>query len=270
MREADMPSTVTGIRPDILFNPHGMPSRMTVAQLIECLISKICAIEGTHFDGTMFKSNDIDSYANLLEQYGFNKYGYERMINGITGEYIDTLMFFGPTYYQRLQKFVSDAEYSVRHALTDALTAQPLDGQASNGGLRLGEMERDVLSVQGGMRLLSEKFFNHSDGYTQYMCRCGREAIVNHKNKIYKCKACKDNADIYAVPSSWTSKLVRHEIRSLGIEPAAYPRPFTFEVQDDDEHTLSTIEKYNKESLNALLSQHEDSIDDSGVAVDNE
>jgi len=100
---------------------------MTVAQLIESLIGNICSMEGTHYDGTMFKENDIESYAEVLEQYGMNRYGYERMINGITGEFIDTLIFHGPTYYQRLQKFVSDAEYSVRHALTDALTAQPLD-----------------------------------------------------------------------------------------------------------------------------------------------
>jgi len=104
-----------------------MPSRMTCAQLIESLLGNLCAIRGTHFDATMFKKVDIESIAEELEQYGFNRYGYERMISGITGEYMDTLIFFGPTYYQRLQKFVADAEYSVRHALTDAVTMQPLD-----------------------------------------------------------------------------------------------------------------------------------------------
>lgn len=127
MREADMISTIDGIRPDILFNSHGLPSRMTVAQLIESLVGNVCAIKGTHYDGTIFKENDIESYAEELEQNGFNRYGYERMINGMTGEFIDTLIFFGPTFYQRLQKFVSDAEYSVRHAATDAVTQQPLD-----------------------------------------------------------------------------------------------------------------------------------------------
>lgn len=140
MREADMPSTIDGIRPDLLFNSHGLPSRMTIAQLIESLLGNVCAIRGSHFDGTVFKDVDIESFAEELEQYGFNRYGYERMINGMTGEFIDTLIFFGPTFYQRLQKFVSDAEYSVRHALTDAVTCQPLDGQASSGGLRLGEI----------------------------------------------------------------------------------------------------------------------------------
>lgn len=127
LREADMPFSVSGIRPDIIFNPHGLPSRMTVAQLLESLVGNVCAIKGTHYDGTMFKSVDIETYAEELEQYGFNRYGYERLINGMTGEFIDTLVFFGPTFYQRLQKFVADAEYSVRNAMTDAVTRQPLD-----------------------------------------------------------------------------------------------------------------------------------------------
>lgn len=139
LREADMPFTKDGIRPDILFNAHGIPSRMTVAQLLESLVGNVCAIKGAHYDGTMFKSVDIETYAEELEQYGFNRYGYERLVNGMTGEFIDTLIFFGPTFYQRLQKFVADAEYSVRNAMTDAVTRQPLDGQGNAGGLRLGD-----------------------------------------------------------------------------------------------------------------------------------
>lgn len=127
LREEDMPVNMSGIHPDIIFNPHGLPSRMTAGQLIESLIANVCAIKGAHYDGTLFKKNDIESFAEILEQYGMNRHGYERMISGVTGEYIDMLVFFGPTFYQRLQKFVSDAEYSVRHALTDALTNQPLD-----------------------------------------------------------------------------------------------------------------------------------------------
>ncbi len=268
LREADMPFTLSGIRPDILFNPHGLPSRMTVAQLIESLIGNICAIKGTHYDGTMFKETDIESYAEMLEQYGMNRYGYERMINGITGEYIDTLIFHGPTYYQRLQKFVSDAEYSVRHALTDALTAQPLDGQANAGGLRIGEMEKDVLCVHGSSRFLREKFFNHSDGYTEYICRCGRAAIVNHDNQIYKCKFCKDNADITAIPTSWSSKLAMQEIQSCNVGISRIPRPFTYEINDNEDRDFTRIESYDSETLAKLNSQFEDMIDDSGVGVD--
>ncbi len=268
LREADMPFTMNGIRPDILFNPHGLPSRMTVAQLIESLVGNICAIRGTHYDGTIFKENDIESYADMLESYGMNRHGYERMINGITGEFIDTLIFFGPTYYQRLQKFVADAEYSVKHALTDALTAQPLDGQASFGGLRVGEMEKDVLCVHGVSRFLREKFFNHSDGYTEYICRCGRPAIVNHDQQIYKCKFCKDNADITAVPTSWSSKLAIQEIQSCNVGISRIPRPFTYEINDNEDRDFTKIEDYSEETMSKLNSQFEDMVDDSGVGVD--
>jgi DNA-directed RNA polymerase II subunit RPB2 len=113
---------------------------MTAGQLIESLIGNVCAIKGTHYDGTIFKEVDIEAIAEELEQLGLHRYGYERMISGLTGEYIDTLVFFGPTYYQRLQKFVADAEYSVRNALTDAITFQPLDGMGSGGGLKIGEI----------------------------------------------------------------------------------------------------------------------------------
>jgi len=124
---------------------------MTAGQLIESLIANICAIKGTHHDGTLFKTVDIESIAEELEQYGMNRYGYERMINGMTGEYIDTLVFFGPTYYQRLQKFVADAEYSVRNALTDAITFQPLDGMGS-GKLKIATV---IIKVMASMIMLN-------------------------------------------------------------------------------------------------------------------
>lgn len=234
MREADMPSTVNGIRPMFIFNPHGFPSRMTCAQLIECLLGKVCALKGGTFDGTMFKKVDIESIAAELEQYGYNRYGYERMISGITGEFIDGLVFFGPTFYQRLQKFVADAEYSVRHALTDALTMQPLDGQGSGGGLRIGGMEGWVLMSHGASGAFSEKMRNHSDGYTEYICRCGKTAIVNHKRNIYKCKHCGDDADITAVPSTWTSKTFIQEMESINVGIRRRPRPYTYHVTEEE------------------------------------
>lgn len=267
LREADMPFTLDGIKPDIIFNPHGLPSRMTCAQLIESLIGNVCAIKGTHYDGTIFKKTDIDSYSDILESYGFNRHGYDRMINGITGEFIDTLIFHGPTYYQRLQKFVADAEYSVRHALTDALTNQPLDGQSSGGGLRIGEMERDVLSSHGSSRILLEKYRNHSDGYTENICRCGKPAIVNHASKTYKCTYCEDNADIVAIPTTWTSKLAFQEMQACNIGILRIPRPFTYERMDDEERSLSVIEKYDEDTIRKLNTQIEDMIDDSSTAL---
>jgi DNA-directed RNA polymerase II subunit RPB2 len=269
MNESDMPTTTLGIRPDVLFNSHGLPSRMTVGQLIESLVGNVCAIKGTHCDGTMFKDVDIETYAEELEQYGFHRYGYDRLINGMTGEFIDTVIFFGPTYYQRLQKFVADAEYSVRNAMTDAVTKQPLDGQGNSGGLRIGEMERDVLCSHGVSRFLREKFFNHSDGYTRYMCRCGKPAIVNHAENIYKCKYCKDNADITAIPSSWTSQLFMQEMTACNVGIRALPRPFNYEMNDNEERDHSKFEHYTEDTYRKLNSQVEDMVaDDAGVDID--
>ncbi len=268
MREEDMPHTRQGVRPALIFNPHGMPSRMTVSQLIESTIAKVCALRGAHHDATMFKKIDIESIADELEQYGFQRYGYEQMISGITGEFIDTQVFFGPTFYQRLQKFVADAEYSVRHALTDAITYQPLDGQGSSGGLKLGEMERDCLLSHGASKFLGEKFFKHSDGYTEYICRCGKPAVVNHANNLYKCPYCKDNADITAIPTSWSSKLFMQEMASIGIGIHRIPKPFVFEIPDDINRTHGKIEDYNEETLRALIKQSEDTVDDGNTALE--
>ena len=266
LNEADMLCTESGIRPDLVFNPFGIPSRMTCSQLIEALVSKVSAIKGGFCDGTIFKDIDIESYAQQLENYGYNRYGYERMINGFTGEYIDTLIFFGPVYYQRLQKFVADAEYSVRNALTDAITHQPLDGMASAGGLRIGEMESWVLESHGASMFIREKLFNHSDGYVEYICRCGKPAIVNNKEKIYKCKHCQDNADIVAIPTSWSSKLFCQEVQSCNVGIRRIPRPFSYEMNDNEFGEHSKFEEYSDETVKKL--NIDDLIEDAGVEND--
>jgi DNA-directed RNA polymerase II subunit RPB2 len=239
---------------------------MTCSQLIEALVSKVSAIKGGFCDGTIFKDIDIESYAQQLENYGYNRYGYERMINGFTGEYIDTLIFFGPVYYQRLQKFVADAEYSVRNALTDAITHQPLDGMASAGGLRIGEMESWVLESHGASMFIREKLFNHSDGYVEYICRCGKPAIVNNKEKIYKCKHCQDNADIVAIPTSWSSKLFCQEVQSCNVGIRRIPRPFSYEMNDNEFGEHSKFEEYSDETVKKL--NIDDLIEDAGVEND--
>ncbi|NCA22358.1 MAG: hypothetical protein EBS86_14635 [Crocinitomicaceae bacterium] len=268
MKESDMPFTKDGIRPTIIFNPHGMPSRMTAGQLIESLLAKVCAIKGSHHDGTIFRNIDIESIADELEKYGFNRYGYERMISGITGEYIDSEIFFGPTYYQRLQHFVADKDYSVKHALTDAITHQPLEGMSSFGGLKIGEMEQSALASHGASRFLYEKFFKHSDGYTEYICRCGKPAIVNHKENIYKCKYCKDNADIIAVPTSWSSKLFMQEMESCNIGIRRVPRPFTYETNDTSDRKYSKIDAYDANSAKQLIEMIKNMVDDSTATVE--
>ena len=230
LRDSDMPFTKDGIRPGIIVNPHAIPSRMTIGQLYESMNGNWCAKKGTHTDATIFKKIDIESMADELEKLGLNRYGYHRLYSGLTGEFIDCLIFMGPTYYQRLQKFVIDTVYSVSHGPSDSLSRQPLDGKSSGGGLKIGEMERDVLCAHGASKFLQEKFFDHSDGFTEYICRCGKAAIVNNEKGVYKCKYCKDNADIYGIPTSWSSKLFMQEMETMNVGIKRQPVPFTYET----------------------------------------
>jgi DNA-directed RNA polymerase beta subunit len=142
MRDSDMMFTKDGIRPGIIVNPHALPSRMTIGQLYESQTGNWCAQKGTHSDATIFKHVDIESMAEELESIGLNRYGYHRLYNGMTGEFIDTMIFMGPTYYQRLQKFVIDTVYSISQGPSCAITHQPLDGKASGGGIRIGEINQ--------------------------------------------------------------------------------------------------------------------------------
>ena len=137
-RDSDMPYTEDGIKPDVIFNPHSLPSRMTMGVLFEGMASKANAINGTITDGTIFKKINIDDLADDLAKVGYNRNGTERLYNGITGNYIDVEIFIGPIYYQRLQKFTIDTVYSHKTCPTDAITHQPLDGKSAKGGLRLG------------------------------------------------------------------------------------------------------------------------------------
>ena len=230
MDEEDMPFTENGIVPDVIFNPHSLPSRMTINTLMEILLAKVCALKGVVTDGTMFRKTDMPKVQSELAELGFNPSGKERMYNGMNGKYIDYEIFIGPVYYQRLQKFVNEQIYAVSHGSTDAITRQPLDGKSSNGGLRAGEMEKDALISNGLSRFLSEKFYDHSNGYKVYICRgCGKYATVNHKLKRYKCKQCGDNSDIAEVDSSWTAKLFMQEMHSMNIGARPSLSPYEYE-----------------------------------------
>jgi DNA-directed RNA polymerase beta subunit len=229
LRDSDMPFTEDGIKPCLIINPHAIPSRMTIGQLYEMQAGHYCAAKGTHIDATIFKKVDIEQMGNELELMGYERYGYHRLYSGITGEYIDSLIFMGPTYYQRLQKFVIDSIYSIGKGPSDVLSRQPLDGKSSGGGLRIGEMERDVLCSHGAAKVIHEKYFEHSDIFNEYICRCGKPAIVNVDNNIYKCKYCKDNADIAEVQTSWSSKLFMQELDSMNIGVCRQIEPFTYE-----------------------------------------
>jgi DNA-directed RNA polymerase II subunit RPB2 len=231
LRDSDMPYTKDGIKPCLIINPHALPSRMTIGQLYEMHAGNWCAAKGTNADGTIFKKMDFDAISAELESMGMEKHGYHRLYSGITGEYMDAMIFMGPTYYQRLQKFVVDIVYSINNGPSDVLSRQPLDGKASSGGIRIGEMERDCIAGHGATKFLQEKFFDHSDKFTEYICRCGKTATVNIKKNLYKCNYCKDNADIAKIPTSWSAKLFVQEMETMNIGIRRHLRPFTYEVE---------------------------------------
>jgi len=229
--DIDMPRTRNGIAPDIIMNSHAMPSRMTVGQFVEGVVSKVCSIKGHITDGTAFTQIDIDNVCDTLEKLGFDRHGNETLINGMTGEEMEVAIFITPTQYQRLQKFGIKELNAVSSGPTDAITRQPVDS-GKKKGLRLGEMERDVLTAAGAMSMLNDKFYRDSDHFKVYLCsNCGsrENVVVNRQKSIYRCKRCLDNANIVAIDASWTTKLLSQEMRAMGVGMRYDVEPKVFE-----------------------------------------
>ena len=216
---SDMPFTESGLTPDIIVNPHSIPSRMTIGQMLETSLSKVCARKGVITDGTCFRTISPDEIASELVKHGFRYNGRECMHNGMTGDVIDAAIFIGPTYHQRLQKFVLDDEYAVGdRGPTDTVTNQPLAGKNVQGGLRIGEMEAWVLEAHGSMMSQYEKFNIDSDGMMRYVCRnCGNPAVYNNLEGIYLCKVC-GGSDFGGVISCKSSIVLQEELGASNIK----------------------------------------------------
>ena len=230
----DMPTTESGLIPDILVNAHSIPTRMSVNQIIECVMAQLAVERGELLDATSFRKINLEEMIVELKEHGVEYGGHQRCYNGRTGDWFDTLIFIGPTTYQRLQKFVIDEHYAIMKGPTSALTRLPLDGKSNSGGLRLGEMENSCLAAHGTTRSWGEKFYTDSDGIPIHICRiCGNRAVVNERLGIYKCKICADAADIAQVESSWVANLFFNESSAMNLK-------MTFELQPYEYLTPST------------------------------
>ena len=219
-RHQDMPFTKDGIVPDIIMNPHAIPSRMTMAQLMECIMGKASCYIGACGDATPFCDCSVELIAKVLELSGMERYGNEIMYNGRTGEQIQTEIFIGPTYYQRLKHMVVDKIHARgSNGPIVMLTRQPSEGRSKAGGLRLGEMERDCLIGHGISEFLKEKMLDTSDNYRIFVCKtCGMIANANPTKNIYKCNICKTACDVAQVRIPYAFKLLSQELYCMNVK----------------------------------------------------
>ena len=186
--EADMPFTANGLKPDIIINPHAIPSRMTIGQLVESLMGKACSMQGAFGDCTAFvnKGDMPKVFGNLLTENGFHSSGNDILYNGQTGEQIETAIYMGPTYYMRLKHMVKDKINYRAQGPRTALTHQPVQGRSNDGGLRIGEMERDGLIAHGISGFLQESMLDRGDDYYMAVCnKTGAVAIYNESKNLF-------------------------------------------------------------------------------------
>jgi len=186
--EEDMPFTPDGIRPDLIINPHALPSRMTISQLIESLFGKACTVYGGFGDSTAFqtKGPNVNVYGSMLVNAGFNSTGNQVLYNGMTGEQIFSDIYIGPTYYMRLKHMVKDKINYRALGPRTMLTRQTVQGRANDGGLRIGEMERDGILAHGASAFLNESFMIRGDEYYMAICnKSGAVAIYNNALNLF-------------------------------------------------------------------------------------
>ncbi|KAK7555632.1 hypothetical protein IWX49DRAFT_53285 [Phyllosticta citricarpa] len=223
-RHEDMPFTRDGLTPDLIINPHAIPSRMTIAHLIECLLSKVGALKGQEGDATPFTDVTVTSVSNLLKGHGFQSRGFEVMYNGHTGKKLAAQVFLGPTYYQRLRHMVDDKIHARARGPVQILTRQPVEGRARDGGLRFGEMERDCMISHGASAFLKERLFEVSDAYRVHICElCGlMTPIANLKKNQFECRSCKNKTKIAQIYIPYAAKLLFQELAAMNIAARMY------------------------------------------------
>jgi DNA-directed RNA polymerase II subunit RPB2 len=228
--ECDMPFTRDGLRPDVIINPHAIPSRMTIAQLKETLLGKVLLELGLFGDGTSFGNMDVKTIADELLKMGYESHGNELLYNGLTGEQLESNIFIGPVFYQRLKHMVNDKQHSRAIGPMVNLTRQPAEGRSRDGGFRIGEMERDVMIAHGASRFCRERLYDVSDKYSAHVCRtCGLIASYNdgNKNKLYTssdftihlCKTCGNKTDFAKVEIPYAYKLLAQELQTINVVP---------------------------------------------------
>lgn len=218
--EEDMPFTASGIRPDIILNPHAIPSRMTIAHLKETIMTKVLVHLGLFGDGTSFGELEIHTICEELLRLGYESRGNELLYNGLTGEQHECSIFMGPIFYQRLKHMVNDKQHSRSIGPMVNLTRQPAEGRSRDGGLRFGEMERDAMISHGASRFTKGRMYDASDKYHVYSCnKCGMIATYNDEMHIHICRTCENRTDFSYVEIPYACKLLFQELLTMNIAP---------------------------------------------------
>lgn len=216
--DRDMPFTADGVTPDIIINPHAIPSRMTIAQLMETLMSKVLAELGSFGDGTPFGGLSVDDVAEMLAKMGKESYGNELLHNPFTGEQHDCSVFMGHVFYHRLKHMVNDKIHSRDTGPVVNLTRQPMEGRARDGGLRFGEMERDATIAHGMAGFTRERLYQSSDRYAAHICSlCGMRAIYNIKAGIHECRVCNNTTAFKYIEIPYACKLIDQELQAMNV-----------------------------------------------------
>lgn len=217
--EEDMPFTQDGIKPDLILNPHAIPTRMTIGHMLEMLTGKSAALAGHTIDGTPFNEDSVDDAKAILAQHGFRADGKEAFFDGRTGKKIEGEIYTGVIAYRRLFHMVSHKLQARSRGPVQILTRQPTEGKEKEGGLRFGEMEGETLVGHGAAMLLQEKFIDDSDKVTELVCdNCGIIAVNDQIRKKRFCPMC-ESGSVFPVQMSYGFKLLLDELKALGIYP---------------------------------------------------
>jgi DNA-directed RNA polymerase beta subunit/intein/homing endonuclease len=251
----DMPQTADGVIPDIIINPHCIPSRMTIAQLMETLLGKVGCEVGAVGDGSPFNSTTVDGLASLLRDgLGMEPYGNEILYNGFTGRQMETNIFVGPVFYQRLRHCSTDKLHSRASGPLVMLTRQPAEGRAREGGLRFGEMERDCVIAHGITEFTKERLMECSDAFRCFSCRdCGLIAVANPTEGIWSCRGCGNRTSFSAIEIPYAYKLLLQEMESMSIGSRIVTQSKLLQMREQDK-----MREREEERLGALATVKEE------------